>query len=70
MTLLLWVKGSRLQAAHCVFKRLSKNDHYERQQIDSFRLCDGRSVEIVYLCHSGRGGGVEGAGRDKEEVGQ
>lgn len=22
-------QGSRLQAAHCVFKRLSKNDHYE-----------------------------------------
>lgn len=57
-------------------KRLSENDHHGRQQIDSFRPGDGGSVEIVYLCHSRRGGGCvrveggEGAGRVEGEGGQ
>lgn len=69
-TFLMRVKGWSLERGrHTAFsKRLSENDHHRRQQIDSFRPGDGGSVEIVYLCHSGRGGGrvrVEG----REQVG-
>lgn len=61
------VKGWSLERGrHTAFsKGLGENDHHGRQQIDPFRPADGGSVEIVYLCHSGRGGGcvrVEGRG--------
>lgn len=75
-TFLTRVKGWRLeQGRHTAFsKRLSENDHHGWQQIDSFRPGDERSVEIVYLCHSRRGGGCEGggegAGRVEGEGGQ
>lgn len=75
-TFLTRVKGWRLEPGrHTAFsKRLSENDHHGWQQIDSFRPGDERSVEIVYLCHSRRGGGCEGggegAGRVEGEGGQ